>query len=43
MKAPRDENVLAGFDDFEDAGVYRLTEELAILLSAGRYLWRDHE
>jgi selenide,water dikinase len=31
MKAPRDENVLAGFDDFEDAGVYRLTEELAIV------------
>ena len=31
MKAPRDENVLAGFDDFEDAGVYRLTEELAMV------------
>ena len=31
MKAPRDENVLAGFDDFEDAGVYRLTEELALV------------
>jgi selenide,water dikinase len=31
MKAPRDENVLAGFDDFEDAGVYLLTEELAIV------------
>ncbi len=31
MRAPRDENVLVGFDDFEDAGVYRLTEELALV------------
>jgi selenide, water dikinase len=31
MKAPRDENVPAGLDDFEDAGVYRLTGDLAIV------------
>ena len=31
IEAPQDANVLAGFGDFEDAGVYRLTDEIAVV------------